>query len=90
MAVSGQESRCDLLIVGAGPAGMMAAAWASRYDMSTRIIDRNSQPTAKGQADGLQCRTFEILDSFGVAEYTWKHGFHDTEMCVWVESSFPL
>ena len=84
MAPLEHESQCDLVIVGAGPAGMMAAAWASRFKMATRVIDRNSKPTAKGQADGLQCRTFEIFDSFGVADYTWKHGFHDTEMGVWV------
>lgn len=77
-------SHTDLLIIGAGPAGMMAAAWASQYEISTRIIDKNHARIAKGQADGLQSRTLEIFDSFGVADHVWKRGFHDIEICTWV------
>ena len=78
-----RESYTDLLIVGAGPAGMMAAAWASRYNMTTRIIDKNHERISKGQADGLQARTLEIFDSFGVADQLWKRSFHDLEICIW-------
>ncbi|KAL8719942.1 MAG: hypothetical protein Q9225_003119 [Loekoesia sp. 1 TL-2023] len=74
----------DLLIIGAGPAGLMAAAWASQYNMSTRIIDKNQAPTAKGQADGLQARTLEIFDSFSVVDRVWKEGFHDIELNTWL------
>ena len=77
-------SYTDLLIIGAGPAGMMAAAWADQFPMSTRIIDRNTARISKGQADGLQARTLEIFDSFGVADRVWKKGFHDIEICHWV------
>ncbi len=34
-----KESSVDLLIIGAGPAGLMAAVWATRYGISYRIID---------------------------------------------------
>jgi phenol 2-monooxygenase (NADPH) len=81
-------SYTDLMIVGAGPAGMMAAAWASQYQMSTRIIDQNSERTSKGKADGLQARTLEIFQSFGVENYTWTNGFHDIEMGIWVCNPF--
>ena len=30
----------DVLIVGAGPAGLMTAQWMSRLDVKTRIIDK--------------------------------------------------
>ena len=79
-----RESFVDLLIIGAGPAGMMAAAWANQYQMSTRIIDKNHAQTAKGQADGLQARTLEIFDSFGIADQVWRKGFHDIELNTWV------
>ena len=77
-------SYTDLLIIGAGPAGMMAAAWASQYNISTRIIDKNDARTPTGHADGLQARTLEILDSFGGADGLWEKGFHELEVCIWV------
>lgn len=33
-------SQVDVLIVGAGPAGLMAANWLSRLNVKTRIIDK--------------------------------------------------
>ncbi|MCJ1245589.1 hypothetical protein MMC30_002793 [Trapelia coarctata] len=76
-------SHTDLLIVGAGPSGLMAAAWAAQYEISTRIVDKNDAPVTKGRADGLQARTLEIFDSFGLADQVWKKGFHDIEICTW-------
>ena len=76
--------KVDLVIIGAGPAGVMAAAWASKFSISTRVIDRNSGPVAKGQADGLQARTLEIFDSFGLAGEVLSQCCHDQEVCIWV------
>ncbi|TAQ91074.1 hypothetical protein B7494_g637 [Chlorociboria aeruginascens] len=36
-----------------------------------------------GQADGLQCRTLEIFDSFGFADRAWKESNHMLEICLW-------
>ena len=80
------ESYTDLLIIGAGPAGMMAAAWANQYQFTTRIIDKNHARISRGQADGLQARTLEIFDSFGVADELWKKAFRDIEICTWASS----
>ena len=84
---SPKTSHTDLLIIGAGPSGMMAAAWASQYNIKTRIIDKNHARISKGQADGLQVRTLEIFDSFGVVDEVWNRGYRDSEMCTWVSSS---
>lgn len=35
-----QNSECDLLIVGAGPAGLMAAIWAARCEIHARVVDK--------------------------------------------------
>jgi phenol 2-monooxygenase len=63
--MSPKTSEVDLLIIGAGPAGLMAAAWASQCKLNTRIIDEKYARVRTGQADGLHCRTLEIVDSFG-------------------------
>lgn len=75
----------DLLIIGAGPAGLMAACWATQYkNMRTRIIDQKPGRTRTGHADGLQSRTLEILDSFGLVDPILRQAVGDVEMCYWV------
>ena len=78
-----QASTCDLLIIGAGPAGLMAATWAARCGIHTRIVDKRGTKIFNGQADGLQCRTLEIFDSFGFADRVWKESNHMLEICLW-------
>ncbi|KAJ5105439.1 hypothetical protein NUU61_002786 [Penicillium alfredii] len=78
-----KDESVDVLIIGAGPAGLMAACWAAQYDMSTRIIDRKRGPTKTGHADGLQSRTLEILESFGIVDSILKQGVHDADTCHW-------
>ncbi|KAL8905681.1 MAG: hypothetical protein Q9207_002495, partial [Kuettlingeria erythrocarpa] len=78
-----KESSVHLLIIGAGPAGLMAAAWATRYGISYRIIDKREARVQTGHADGLQPRTLEILDSFGIVDRPMKEGFHVMEICSW-------
>ncbi|RVD87912.1 uncharacterized protein DFL_002115 [Arthrobotrys flagrans] len=76
------DSEVDVLIVGAGPAGLMLATWLSQLQISTRIIDKRSTKIMAGQADGFQCRTLEILDSFGI-DRVWKESNHMLEVCFW-------
>ncbi|TGO67825.1 hypothetical protein BOTNAR_0035g00340 [Botryotinia narcissicola] len=76
-------SKVDVLIIGAGPAGLMAATWMARCGIHARIIDKRGTKIFTGQADGLQCRTLEILDSFGFADRVWKESNHMLEICLW-------
>ncbi|KAK8172947.1 FAD binding domain-containing protein [Phyllosticta citrichinensis] len=77
------ESKCDVLIIGAGPAGLMTAAWMARSGIKTRIVDKRGTKIFTGQADGLQCRSLEIFDSFGFADRAWKEANHMLEICMW-------
>ncbi|KAH7174281.1 FAD binding domain-containing protein [Fusarium flagelliforme] len=73
------ESKVDVLIVGAGPAGLMAAAWMAHCGINARIIDKRNTKIFCGQADGLQCRSLEIFDSLGFADRVWKEANHMIE-----------
>lgn len=72
-------SHVDVLIVGAGPAGLMAATWMARCGINARIIDKRGTKIYNGQADGLQCRSLEIFDSFDFADRAWKESNHILE-----------
>ncbi|KAE8396098.1 FAD binding domain-containing protein [Aspergillus alliaceus] len=84
-ALASKEDHVDVLIVGAGPAGLMLANWLSRFDVKTRIVDKRGTKLRifNGQADGLQCRTLEIFDSFDFAHRAWRESNHMLEICLW-------
>ncbi|KAJ6195229.1 hypothetical protein J3E72DRAFT_248834 [Bipolaris maydis] len=77
------ESKCDVLIIGAGPAGLMLATWMARCGINARIVDKRGTKIYAGQADGLQLRSLEIFDSFGFADRAWKEANHLIEFCMW-------
>jgi phenol 2-monooxygenase len=45
-------SEVDVLIVGAGPAGLMMALWMARLGIKARIVDKRTAKVFSGQADG--------------------------------------
>ncbi|KAI1124597.1 FAD binding domain-containing protein [Nemania abortiva] len=77
------SSKVDVLIIGAGPAGLMLALWLSRLGLVTRIVDKRTDKVFSGQADGFQARTLEILDSFGIGERVWKEANRMFEVSFW-------
>lgn len=84
------NSKVDLLIVGAGPAGLMMGCWASQFDIKARIVDESHTQVETGRADGLQPRTLEIFDSFGFAQNIISDGATVDEICSWVVSLFII
>jgi phenol 2-monooxygenase len=77
------ESRVDVLIIGAGPAGLMMATALAKCGVHARIIDKRGTKVFNGQADGLQCRTLEIFDSLGFGRRAWDEANHMLEICLW-------
>ncbi|KAG9313139.1 putative monooxygenase [Chiua virens] len=62
------ESHVDVLVIGAGPAGMMCANALARAGIHVKIIDQRTLGVLYGQADGIQSRSVEVLQSYGLAE----------------------
>lgn len=74
----------DVLIVGAGPAGMITAAQLAMFpDVHTRIIDRRPHRLEIGQADGIQARSVETFQAFGFANEIIDEAFDLTSMAFW-------
>lgn len=57
----------EVLIVGAGPCGLTAAAFLAHYGVKVRIIDKKSQQTSTSNAIGIQARTLELLEEIGLS-----------------------
>ena len=74
----------DVLIVGSGPAGMIAAAQLAQYpEVDVRIIEQREGRLEIGQADGIQARSVETFQAFGFADEVIAEAYHITEMCFW-------
>ncbi|KAH9944956.1 FAD binding domain-containing protein [Epithele typhae] len=69
-----KESEVDVLIIGAGPAGVMCANALSLAGVNMRIVDKRPAKIAAGQADGIQPRTIEVFQSYGLGERLIREG----------------
>ncbi len=69
-----QKTRIDVLVVGAGPAGVTAAAEARRHGLSVRIIDKNDARTPYSKALVVHSRTLELFSDMGVVSRVLGRG----------------
>ncbi|NIZ90266.1 FAD-dependent monooxygenase [Kineococcus rubinsiae] len=58
----------DVLVVGAGPTGLMAGLVLSRRGVTSVVIDQKAGPTRESRALAVQARTMEIYDQLGLVE----------------------
>ncbi|QGI59699.1 hypothetical protein CEK27_001824 [Fusarium fujikuroi] len=77
------HDKYDVVIIGAGPAGLTAAAWMSISGIKALLVDKNSSPPKSGHADGIECRTFEVLETFGLVDAAWKESNKTVEIAYW-------
>ncbi len=59
-------TRDDVLIIGAGPSGLFAAAELARHGVKARLVEREVRPHREARATAIQPGTLEILDSVGL------------------------
>ncbi|HYP95061.1 MAG TPA: FAD-dependent monooxygenase, partial [Mycobacterium sp.] len=62
------EQLLPVLVVGAGPTGLMVANELARHGVAPRIIDRGPAPSTTSRALVVQPRTLEIFDDIGVID----------------------
>jgi 2-polyprenyl-6-methoxyphenol hydroxylase-like FAD-dependent oxidoreductase len=74
----------DVLIVGAGPTGLVLGLWLTHMGVRTRIIDKTSEPGTTSRALGVQARTLELYRQVGLADTVVEHGRKSTAANFWV------
>jgi 2-polyprenyl-6-methoxyphenol hydroxylase-like FAD-dependent oxidoreductase len=68
------ETHTQVLIVGAGPSGLMMAAQLLRYGVQPVIIDTKQGPTDQSKALAVQARSLEIYRQMGVVDRIMEGG----------------
>ena len=58
----------DVLVVGAGPTGLMAGLVLTRRGVPVVVVDQKAGPTRESRALAVQARTMEIYDQLGLAD----------------------
>jgi 2-polyprenyl-6-methoxyphenol hydroxylase-like FAD-dependent oxidoreductase len=73
----------DVLIVGAGPTGLMLANQLARRGVRPMIVDRHSGPAQQSRAMAVQARTLEIYAKMGIIEKALALGARATAANMW-------
>ena len=75
----------QVLVVGAGPTGLMLANQLARRGVQTLIIDRHSGPSLETRALGVQARTLEIYSHLGIADQALALGKRTIAAEMWAQ-----
>lgn len=98
MTAAPAEYRTDVLVVGAGPAGSSAAAWAARAGHDVLLADAAVFPRDKTCGDGLTPRAIHELQLLGLEDWLRAHtvnqglrahGFGQTLLLPWPGGTLP-
>lgn len=88
------STQTSVLVVGAGPTGLMMAAQLARRGVSPIVIERNAAPSVRSKALGVQARTLELYRQLGIAERAVELGRKAVGAAMWVggrrAASVPL
>jgi 2-polyprenyl-6-methoxyphenol hydroxylase-like FAD-dependent oxidoreductase len=68
------NGRCPVLVVGAGPTGLLVTEELLRRGVPVRLIERSTEQSTQSRALVVGARTLEIMDDLGIAEEAVRRG----------------
>jgi 2-polyprenyl-6-methoxyphenol hydroxylase-like FAD-dependent oxidoreductase len=77
--------RHDVLIVGAGPTGLVLALWLTKLGAKIRIIDATAEPGTTSRALFVHARTLELYCQLGLADIVIARGHKVPAVRFWVK-----
>ncbi|OBG99523.1 FAD-dependent monooxygenase [Mycobacterium sp. E3247] len=80
MAAAPSPQGPDVLVVGAGPVGLVAAAELARRGVRVRVIDKLAQPTEHSRAIAVHARSLDMFDRMGIVDELVSTGVKTSAM----------
>jgi len=77
----------DVLIVGAGPTGLVLALWLTRLGVRVRIVDKTAEPGTTSRAVAVQARTLELYRQIGLANAVVERGRKLVAANIWARGN---
>ncbi|KAF4168807.1 hypothetical protein CNMCM6936_000752 [Aspergillus lentulus] len=74
MAHPSPDASTTVVVVGAGPSGLMLACNLVRYGIPVVILDDRPDKTSTGKADGMQPKTIETFKQLRLADSLLRNG----------------
>ena len=78
------SANTEVLVVGAGPTGLVLALWLTRLGVRVRIIDTTAEPGTTSRAVAVQARTLELYGQLGLAGAVVARGRKAVAANLWV------
>ena len=78
-------AQTQVLIVGAGPSGLVLALWLNRMGVDVRVVDQSAGPGTTSRALAVQARTLELYRQLDLAEPVIEQGFPIKAFNIWTE-----
>src|ERR1700731_4713608 len=75
----------DVLIIGAGPTGLVLALWLTELGVKVRIVDKTAEPGTTSRALAVQARTLELYRQLDLADAVVAMGHHVPAVNLWVK-----
>src|SRR3984885_11991248 len=80
-------SDVPVLIVGAGPTGLVLALWLTKSGIKVRLIDKMAEPGTTSRALAVQVRTLEFYRQLGFAHEVIDRGHNVAALNMWVKGT---
>jgi 2-polyprenyl-6-methoxyphenol hydroxylase-like FAD-dependent oxidoreductase len=78
-------ARSEVLIIGAGPTGLVLALWLTKLGVTVRIVDRTAEPGTTSRALAVQARTLELYLQLDLTEAVVAKGHKVPAVNLWVK-----
>jgi 2-polyprenyl-6-methoxyphenol hydroxylase-like FAD-dependent oxidoreductase len=76
-----------VLIIGAGPTGLVLALWLTRLGVRVRIIDKTAEPGTTSRAVAVQARTLELYRQLDLSGAVVEAGVKVAGLNLWVSGA---